>query len=99
MARDSKLMRGERPFLFTNLKTGDRRRGLVALDSPRACSTNSRIDRSVAAIDDRSASAVGRHARLELRFERRGARTVVATRTPSRRFASADPSRSATPRT
>jgi urease accessory protein len=22
MARDSKLMRGERPFVFTNLKTG-----------------------------------------------------------------------------
>ena len=36
MARDAKLMRGERPFVFTNLKTRRRPAEVIVMDPARA---------------------------------------------------------------
>ena len=64
MARDAKAVRGDRPFVFTNLKTGDGVRGDRRVDSSASCSS---IGRSPS-VDRRDAGAIGRTARLELVF-------------------------------
>ena len=76
MARDAQAMRGERPFVFTNLKSGRRLAGRDRVDSARAAVRDARPTPSTA--DRRSAAAVGRDARLELAFDARGGRTVLA---------------------
>ena len=83
MARDAKTVRGERPFVFTNLKSRRRPSRRRRVDSARAPVRKSRsvsLHRGLMIArlpDSRVAASIGRVARLELRFERRDGRTVV----------------------
>ena len=74
MARDASAVRGERPFVFTNLKTGD---GVA--DDHRVDRARTAVRPMTARADDRAGRPrSGGSARLELMFDVRNGRTVLA---------------------
>ena len=92
MEHDSRLMRGEKPFLFTNCKTGagDRRtrpihsRERLVRPPPQEgrSLTPTHPPRELAPYQDEPkqlpTGSIGKDALLRMRFERRGARSILA---------------------
>ena len=74
MARDAAAVRGERPFVFSNLKTGEGLGDDRVVDSARAAVRSVSVRRAIGV----APTVVGRHARLELVFARSAARTRLA---------------------